>query len=509
MGGPAHLTDVFVRLASSGALGISVAVALLVAVRLLMPADERRKLRLPIILLGFHVAMLLCRLPLDPASELHRTISVFSLFFLLSALGRAAFLLVVDLIVGVRLNRPLPRIIHDILQGLVYAGVLLVTLRAAGVEPGSLLTTSALITAVLGLSLQETLGNLFAGLSLQAQRSFEVGDWIQLDPDPKSIGQVVEINWRATRVLTLEQFELTIPNGMLAKSAIRNFTKPTRVARRSIEVEGPYEVSPRQVEKALLGATQSVPGVLAAPAPFVLTSRFAGSGIAYQLCFFIDDFARRDRIESAIRQRIWFIFQRAGISIPFSTHTVRMADTSAESEARTAAEALSLRLESLRVVDFMAALPPPLLLRLATLSKTCHYMGGEHVIHQGAAAGHELFIVQSGEVSVIVGRDGGSTAEVARLGPGKFFGEMSLMTGEPRSATIQAVNDCALVKVDKGAFHEILAAAPEIAEKITEVLVARQTALGENVSSRRVRAAGETEAKTSALLGKIREFFSL
>ncbi|XXT23084.1 mechanosensitive ion channel family protein [Sorangium sp. So ce429] len=507
MRGAAHITDVLVRIASSGAIGIGIAAALLIAVRMLAPPAQRGKLRLPVVLLCFHVAALLARLPFAPTSSIHRTLSVVSLFFLLTALGRAAFLLVVDLILGVRLGRPLPRIIRDIIQGLVYAGVVLITLRAAGVEPGSLLTTSALLTAVIGLSLQETLGNLFAGLAIQAQRPFEVGDWIQIEPDPRLIGQIIEINWRATKVLTNDQVELTIPNGTLAKSTIRNFTKPTVTARRTIEVQGPHEAPPPVVEQALLGAVASVPGVLLAPPPFVLTARFDDIGITYQLCFFIDDFARRDRVDSAVRQRIWFAFHRAGISLPVPIRTVRMAEVSPESRERSEADERQRRLQSLRVVDFLAALPPPLLDRLATLSKTCLYMVGEVVIRQGAA-GHELFIVQSGEVSVIVGREGGSTAEVARLGPGKFFGEMSLMTGEPRSATIQAVSDCELVKVDKAAFQEILAAAPGIAEKITEVLVARQSALDENVSVRRARAGAE-EAKTTALLGKIRQFFSL
>ncbi|WP_437561997.1 cyclic nucleotide-binding domain-containing protein [Sorangium sp. So ce542] len=507
MRGAATISDVLVRIASSGAIGIGIAAALLLALRLLMPIAQRGKLRLPVALLGLHVAALLARLPLDPASSLHVALSVVALFLLLTALGRAAFLLVVDLILGVRLGRPLSRIIHDIIQGLVYAGVALITLRAAGVEPGSLLTTSALLTAVIGLSLQETLGNLFAGLAIQAQRPFEVGDWIQIDPDPRLIGQVIEINWRATTVLTNDQIELTVPNGTLAKSTIRNFTKPTAIARRMIEVRGPYEVSPRLVEQALLGAVASAPGVLLAPPPFVLAARFDESSIGYQVNFFIEDFARRDRIDSDVRQRIWYAFHREGIAVPFPTRIVRMAEAPSESQARSEADERQRRLQSLRVVDFIAALPPPLLDRLATLSKTCSYMTGEVVIRQGAA-GHELFIVQSGEVSVIVGREGGSTAEVARLGPGKFFGEMSLMTGEPRSATIQAVSDCELVKVDKEAFQEILAAAPGIAEKITEVLVARQSALDENVSVRRARAGAE-EAKTTALLEKIRQFFSV
>jgi CRP-like cAMP-binding protein len=135
-------------------------------------------------------------------------------------------------------------------------------------------------------------------------------------------------------------------------------------------------------------------------------------------------------------------------------------------------------------------------------------MLGEVIIRQGDE-GEELFIVEEGEVSVLVGRPGGSTAEVARLGRGKFFGEMSLMTGERRSATVQAASDCALVKVDKESFHEILAEAPHLAERITEVLVARQMEIEENVSARATRSRGEVESKTNALLEKIKKFFAL
>ena len=131
------------------------------------------------------------------------------------------------------------------------------------------------------------------------------------------------------------------------------------------------------------------------------------------------------------------------------------------------------RLAALRCVDFLAAVPPPLLERLASRLLSCCFAPGEIVLRQGDP-GHDFFIVQSGEVSVVVGRPGGSTAEAARLGPGKFVGEMSLMTGEPRSATVAAASECEMVKVDKEAFHEVLAAAPGLAEQITKVLVARQ-----------------------------------
>jgi len=494
----------------SEAIGLGIAIVLLLLVAVLVPADERRRaLKTPLVLLGLHLVVMLVRLPFPDDSAPAQVLGLIGLAFLLLCLGRALFVLVVDAVLAARLSRPLPRIIRDIVQGVVYAAVALIVLRSAGVEPGSLLTTSALLTAVIGLSLQETLGNLFAGLAIQAQQPFEVGDWIQVEPDPRLIGRVIEINWRATTVLTLSQIELIIPNGVLAKTTIQNFTKPTKMARRTVEVQGPYDVSPKLVEQALLSATHAVPGVLSSPPPTVLTQAFADSGINYHLNFWIDDFSLRDRIESTLRQRIWFAFQRAGISIPFPVRTVYAHNVSAEARAAEQREEVQRRQASLRQVDFIATLPAEPLERLATLSRTCRYMSGEVVIRQGDA-GHDLFIVEKGEVAVLIGRGEGSVAEVARLGPGKFFGEMSLMTGERRAATVQATTDCELVQVSKEAFHEILAADPRLAERISQVLVERQVAIEENMNQRAVRTTrSDAEAKSGALLEKIRQFFAL
>jgi small-conductance mechanosensitive channel/CRP-like cAMP-binding protein len=504
---PRHPADWILRFASSGALGVGVALAILVALLVLLPAQRRKDLKLPAALLALDVVALLLRALVDPESSAARTLSTISLILLLTVLARTWFLLVVDWLLGVRLGRPLPRIIREIVQGLVYVLVVIITLRAVGVEPGSLLTTSALLTAVIGLSLQDTLGNMVAGLSIQVQRPFEVDDWIQIDNDPRFIGRVIEINWRATKVVTLESIELIIPNNTLAKTPIRNYTKPTPVARRTIEVLGPYDVSPLRMQAALLRAAWSVPGVLEEPAPFVLIPRFADSSIAYQLCYFIDDFGRRDRVDTVVRTRIWYSLERERIAFAVPTQTLQLAPGPQERE-RDERRQCGRRLEALRGVDFLATVPPPLLERLAERSLTCHFAPGEIVLRQGDV-GHELFILQEGEVSVVVGRPGGSTAEVARLGPGKFIGEMSLMTGEPRSATVQAVHNCEMVKVDKEAFQEVLGAAPALAEEITRVLVERHIQLEENLSVRSARSPVDTQARNNALLGRIRRFFAL
>lgn len=494
----------------TGAIGIGVGAAVLLLCALALPRAERRAtLRTPLVLLGLHVLTVLVRLPL-PEGKIDRGLEVLGLFFLLFSLARAIFVLVVDVAIGARLSKPLPRIIRDIVQGLVYLGALAIVLREVGVEPGSLLTTSALLTAVIGLSLQETLGNLFAGLAIQAQRPFEVGDWIGLDADPKLVGRVIEINWRATTVLTLEQVELIIPNGVLAKTTIRNFTKPTNIARRTVTVRAPYEVSPRRVEAALLEAVQEVPGILSQPQPVAQTRDFGEGGMEYVVNYFIEDFALRDRIDSTVRHRIWHAFQRADIPIPYPMRTVHTHAVTAESRAEEAKQDTARRKAALGAVDFLAPLPDASLERLAALSRSCHFMPGEAVIRQGEM-GSELFIVQKGELAVIVGRgEGGSVAEVARLGPGQFFGEMSLMTGEKRAATVKATTDCELVEVSKGAFQEVFAADPRLVEQITRALVDRQIALEENLSARATRSSrAEADAKSSALLAKIRQFFQL
>jgi small-conductance mechanosensitive channel len=495
---------------SASAFGIGIAVALILISAVAVHKSERRTvLRAPIILLALNVLLVLVRLPLSDESDIAKGLEIAAHFFLLLSLGRTLFVLIVDVFIGARLSRPLSRIIRDILQGFVYTGVGVIVLRQMGVEPSSLLTTSALLTAVIGLSLQETLGNLFAGLAIQAQRPFEVGDWIAVDEASANVGRVIEINWRATTVLTAEQVELIIPNGVLAKTSIRNFTKPTKLTRRVVEVEAPYDVSPAKVEEALLSASRGVLGVLATPAPAVLMKGFGESGILYHLHFWIDDFSLRDRTESAVRQRVWSSFQRAGIVIPFPIRTVYMEAVTAESQAEAQKRAIALRKTAIEGVDFLVAIPEDLRRQLAVLSRTCHFMPGEVVIRQGEQ-GSEFYIVQKGEVAVLVGLGAdNNNAEVARLGPGKFFGEMSLVTGESRTATVQATMDTELVEVGKEAFHALLVQDPGLAESITAVLIERQIAIDNNLLQRNSQNDDDADLKSMALLSKIRNFFAL
>ena len=164
-------------------------------------------------------------------------------FLLLASFLQSCLLLVV-VCVWERFTRPMPKIFIDILRCLLLAVALLVVLWDAGIDAGELVTGSALVTAVLGFALKDTLGNVFAGLAIHAEHPFEIGDWIQYDAVPAHVGRVVEVNWRATKVITLDEAYVIVPNGQLAQASIRNFTKPESWSRRSLFVVTPYDVSP-------------------------------------------------------------------------------------------------------------------------------------------------------------------------------------------------------------------------------------------------------------------------
>ncbi|HMJ11966.1 MAG TPA: mechanosensitive ion channel family protein, partial [Polyangiaceae bacterium] len=484
------------------------ALALALAARLVLPAHEKKYVRGPLLLLLLYVASVAVRAALPKGSPAQGPLGLFGLFVLLCSIGRSGFLLIVFAALARRFAFPLPKIVQDIIQLAIYLAIALFTLRASGVQPGSLLATSALLTAVIGLSLQDTLGNLFAGLAIQAQRPFEVGDWIQFDDKNDHVGKVVEINWRATRVVTLDHVEVTVPNGTLAKAPIVNYTKPTPIARRKVIMIAPNTQPPGSVQKLLLEAVANVPGVLQTPEADVILRDFNERGAEYEVRFFITDFDRRERIGAQVRERLWYALRRGGVPIPLPGRLVDMRELSPAREQREREQQALERERALTQVDFLRVLPEDALRELALRVKTRLYSKGETILRQGEI-GHELFIVQSGEVSVVLDREDAAEVALATLGPGKFFGEMSLMTGEPRRATVRARSESEVLVVGKAEFQDILAQHETLLNKISEVLATRDEALDAEREQPGADEAAVQSARGQVLLQRIREFFSL
>ncbi len=503
--------DAIIEQALSGeSAGVVVAFVLSLALRLLLPAHGRKLLRQPVGLLIAHLVAVGVLWFVPGHSPLRRMLVVLALALLLASIGRSLVLLVLDVAVGRRLHRPPPKIIRDLTQGVVYAIVLLIALRQAGIDPSSLLTTSALLTAVIGLSLQETLGNLFAGLAIQLQRPFDVGDWIQFEEDDKRIGHVVEINWRATTVLTLDEVELVVPNAVLAKSPIKNFSKPSPRARLSVFVVAPSDLHPRRVQEVILAALDGVDGVLVDPPPSVVTQDFVADGVQYWVRFWTEQFHLRDRIQGAVRDRIWYAFRRAAVSMPYATRTVHLRHDDEDARAKEADAAARRREQVISAVDFLNVLPAGELGRVAKEARLRQFLAGELIVRQGDRS-TDFFIVDHGEVRVVVPEaDSNAEHEVARLGEGKFFGEMALMTGEPRTATVRAASDCELLVIGSDTFKRSLESSPDLLERVSHVLAERQAVLEAKASARAEEANKDVVAeRENQLLRRIRGFFSL
>lgn len=470
------------------------ATGLLVALLVLLPPEKRPLVRRPIGTFAFYLGLLVVGkfVPTD-------AIRVLAFACVTLVVFRAALLLATETRPGRWLVPPVPRIFVDVVQFGLYGVVVVLTLHTAGLETGELLTTSALLTAVVGLALQDTLGNVFSGLAMQIGQPFEVGDWIAIDGGQH--GRVIEIGWRATKLVTLDDTEIIVPNGVIAKSVVRNFTRPTPVERRRVKVGVEYGTPPERAKAVLVDAVSAVPGVLEDPRPGVVMLDYADSALVFEVRYYLDDHRAAEQTDGRVRERIWYALRRAGIGIPFPQRDLHVHTHDAQ-EARQ--RAIDRRDRALSHVALFDVLPAAGHRALAANSEERLYGSDEVIVRQGDK-GSQLFVVIEGQVAVLAGHP---PDEVARLGPDAFFGEMSLLTGAVRSATVRTVTASRLLVVDAQALAPVLEAHPEVTEQLSKALAERSSALEAHAAREDgEKAPREVEARRKVFLERIRALF--
>jgi CRP-like cAMP-binding protein len=378
-------------------------------------------------------------------------------------------------------------------------------LKRSGVNLLGLVTTSAVLTAVIGLALQNTISNLFAGLALQLDGMIGAGDWIKAGDN---VGRVMQIKWRTTNLLTKDGDVVRVPNAELLSGRLINYNKPTPMHRVWLKVGFHYRHPPNTVKRVLLAAIQEAPGVLTEPPPDVVPLDFADSSILYALRYWITDFEADVRIDGEVRTRVWYAALRAGLEIPFPTRTVLMQQTDAEAAAAEARGRLEDRLALLARLELFSGLEDADRKLLAEGMKVARFAAGEVILRQDQP-GDSLYLIQKGDVIVRLAVDG-IQREVAALKTGQIFGEMSLITGEPRTATCLAKSDVLCYVIDHAAFQQVLDARPSIAEEISRTLGQRQTELSASREGLTAEAIARQQAEASSrLLARIRNFFHL
>jgi small-conductance mechanosensitive channel/CRP-like cAMP-binding protein len=399
------------------------------------------------------------------------------------------------------------RFIHQIVVAVVSVFVLAGYCSwAFGVEISSFLAGSAVISIVLGLALQETLGNFFSGMVLQASVPFKAGDWVRVGDIE---GRVVEMTWRAVTLLTAGNNHTLIPNSIVAKERIVNYNAPSSLTVVSVEVGLDYAIPPNEAKRMLVQAALDVPAVLRAPAPTASLTSYGDSSIVYKVFFRIDRPAEHFGIEETVRSNLWYRVNQAGMSIPFPVRTVELTDTG-KRQARAAEAARALRLQAIKSVPMFSSLAAELQEQLSDDTRD-FLLGAGQTLYQQGDHGDSLFVLQSGTMTRTIHTEdgGGRDIDAGDITAPALTGEGSALTGKTRGATLRAKTDVRVIEVDQEHLRGLFTREPALMKQFSEAVAARQTEIEEMLRQMGATpTAAEAETHAETVLSRMRRLFS-
>jgi small-conductance mechanosensitive channel/CRP-like cAMP-binding protein len=389
------------------------------------------------------------------------------------------------------------KLVADLVSGLVYIAAFFAILAFAfDQDISGVLATSGVVAIVLGLALQTSLGEIVSGLFMSVEAPYRAGDWVTIDD--KIEGRVLETNWRATRIQTHTGDILIVPNSTVARAQIVNHYFPSRQHATSIEVTIDARSAPDRVLSVLTAAVLATPGIHRAAAPRVIVREFGQTAIIYRVTFVVEDFADAPAIRSDVALRIWHHLAWAGIQLEGPP---RPAAGSAETEAERRA-ALE---RALGRISLFSPLTAEERADLAGRFRFQKVKLGDTIVQEGAQ-GDSLFLVSEGALAVQRCREDGTATDVNSLGPGDYFGEMSLLTGAPRSASVVTLTDACVHELAKADLAPVLNARPSLARELAGVVAARERGLAE-AGRAPVRPSETEESYAERIAGWIISFF--
>jgi len=445
------------------------------------------------------------------AAEYHprisRQLDFFSWLVFAFAALRLGLYLYGDLFV-VRWKRgSFPAAFKNIITAAIIVVVALILLKEIlDINVTSLIATTTVLTATIGLAFQGTLANMLAGLTIHLEKPLKQGDWISAAGHE---GLVMDITLRSTRIVTIDRNEVFIPNSKVLSEAVVNYSLPDTLQTRTLSVGVNYNVPPNRVRSVILDVLASVSGINQQPAPVIRVKNYGDFSIQYEIRYTINDFSRYVDIETEIMNLLWYRFKRSGIDIPMPVRDVRLSQVTTESLRSDQEQRTGEILLMMEKVEIFSPLSGEELRKLVRQVRVETFAAKEIPVKQGDH-GDSFYIIKTGKVEVVVEKSPGESAVVATLQPGNFFGEMSLLTGEVRTASIQVKEDAEFIVIDKESFASTLANNPSIAETLSQILAERQAGL-EAERGRLDTASLERRKKDASgrLLSKIRDFFGL
>jgi small-conductance mechanosensitive channel/CRP-like cAMP-binding protein len=410
-----------------------------------------------------------------------------------------------DLYFEKKKQTPIPHLPRQVVALLIFLLALLSVLwfgYHAGRWLTGLLATSGIAAILIGLAGQNLLGGIISGISLQINRPYKVGDWLQVGD---RFAEVMEINWRSTRLCTNDNIYLDIPNNEIVRQTIINLHYPTEVHAMRIRVGIDYNEPPNRVKDALARAASAANGVLANPPVKIFLVDFADHAVTYEIKFYMGNHARINQVNDAIRTNIWYELKRQRIKVPFPIRTLQIERHAPRPIPEGHEEARAI----LRAEPIFECLTDQQIDTLVAQSHLNHFGRGEHVIEEGAD-GNSMFVLLRGAAQVSVAKNG-SAIPVATLNEGDCFGEMSLLTGERRSATVLAQGDCYVMEIGKPVMAEIIRESPDCLRQLSEILAKRKIeteGIVKEADHPGDQAAKEREYRATFMI-RLRDFFAL
>jgi CRP-like cAMP-binding protein len=370
-----------------------------------------------------------------------------------------------------------------------------------------LLATSGVLIAVLGFALRGVLSDVFSGIAINVEHPYRIGDWLQVGSGAGGApvtGRVIEVNWRSTRLMTNDGTIVVMPNGLIAASRFVNYSMPEPCYRTSLRVHLDPAVPVERARRILTTALLSVDHLLADHASDVVVEGTDEAGVSYLLRFWVPDYGSEILCRDAVAAAMLTTLHNAGLAVAaprLSVVPLRHAHHDAEGN--------DLCGRMLRTIDLFQAFTPAELDDLASRMMRRCIPSGATVFHQGDP-GTSLFLLTEGvlEVSTSIAT-APAPVILDRMHPGDIFGEMALLTGEPRSATVIALCEAVIFELSDEHLRPMLHDRAELAERLSDLMASRAQRNAEKRASALKPMPPAPIPQRHDLLNRLRRFFAL
>jgi hypothetical protein len=307
-------------------------------------------------------------------------------------------------------------------------------------------------------------------------------------------GKVIEMNWRATHLMTGQGNTLIVPNAVAAKAKISNNSKPSNVHGLSLILEIDPEARPKTVLDALGRALTGCNVILDTPAPTARMKRTTLNSVQYEVVGFVDDMNKKLSVSNELFDLCYRHLAASGVALR------ALGMPAPVSTARDAKEALMKR------VSLFESLTGDEVTLLASRLSRHEYQANQRILTPETVP-DKLSIVHSGVLAVTYG-ESSANREIARIGPGETFGEAGLLAGLSMQVSITTLTPCLLYQVSKDDMTSFLKEHPQVAKQMCQLLTYRQDTLGKLMTPMPAEN-GDDHSLFQWLFDKVRQIHSL